>query len=149
MDVDVDVRHCFVAVPASDLLDHQLQLVEKLRIDRRVARPLSLLIVVQEIADFEVLGDRQIDVRGAYLEESLGRWGPAPHALPEISPDAISTQHSLLFLRERHQHRECEAVYGSPLASLEKGQMIKARLRRRGDFVASKGRRRSGEGRIA
>ena len=51
MHIDVDVGHRFVAVPARDLLDHQFQLVQQLWIDCRVTRPLSLLIVVQEIAD--------------------------------------------------------------------------------------------------
>src|SRR5205814_10190728 len=102
--------------------------------------------MVQEIADFEVLGDRQIDVRGTDLEESFRRRRPAPHALADIRPDAISAQHSLLFLGEWHQHGECEALYRTPLTRLEKRQMIEPGLGRRGDLVAGKRRRGGGEG---
>ena len=45
MDVDVDIRHSFLAVPARDLSDHELQLVQQFRVYRRVTRPLADLIV--------------------------------------------------------------------------------------------------------
>src|SRR2546423_3687816 len=129
MHVDIDVCNGLVAVPAGDLLNHQLQLVEKLRVDCGVARPYSLLIVVQEIANFEVLGDRQVDVRGADLEEPFGRRRPTPDTLADIRPNAITPQHSPLLLGEGNQHCQSESFYRTSLASFEKCQMIKTGLR--------------------
>src|SRR5512132_3981801 len=106
VNVDINVGDGLVAVPACNLLNHELQLVEEFRVHRRIARPLSFLIVIQEVADQQMLCDRQIDVGGSYLQESFRGWSLATRALGEIRPDAIAAQHSPLLLLEGDQHRQ-------------------------------------------
>ena len=101
--VDVDVSDGLVSVPAGDLLDHQLQLVQQLRVHRRVTRPHSPLIMVEKIADLEVLGNREVDVGRADLEKSFRRRCLSPHSLGEIRPNSVAAQHSALFLAEGNE----------------------------------------------
>src|SRR4051812_2257238 len=81
VDVDVDVGNGFVAMPAGDLLDDELELVEQLRVHRRIAGPDALLVVIQEVAYPQMLGDRQVDVGGSYFQKPLGGRRPASDAL--------------------------------------------------------------------
>jgi hypothetical protein len=69
MHIDFDVGNRLVAVPARDLLDNELQFVQQLRIHGRVARPHSLLVVIQKVTDTQMLGNRDIDVGGRDLEK--------------------------------------------------------------------------------
>src|SRR5438876_8717816 len=98
MHIDIDGGDGFVTMPASNLLNHKLQLVEQLWIHRRVTRPHSLLIMVEKIADLEVLGNWQVDVGRADLEKSLWRRCLSTHALGEVGPNPIAAQHSPLLL---------------------------------------------------
>src|SRR4051812_4964873 len=134
--VDVDVSDGLVSVPAGDLLDHQLQLVQQLRVHRRVTRPNADLVMIQEVANLEMLGDRELHIGRADLQKSFRRRRLAAHPLGEVRTDAVAAQHSLFFFREGDQHCQRETLHGTTLTTLQQLEMVKPGFRWRGNLVA-------------
>src|ERR1700694_2901412 len=90
MDVKLDVSNGLVAVPAGDLLNHQLELVQQLRVHSRVARPDPDLIVVKEITHTQVLRDLQVHISGGDLEKTCRRRLPASNPFGDVSADTVN-----------------------------------------------------------
>src|SRR5438132_1421479 len=79
---------------SADLLKHQLELVEKARIERDVLRPhVRLRVVGHEISELEMCADLEIGVFRPDLNEALGMVVPR-ESLGEIDADAIPVQHA-------------------------------------------------------
>src|SRR6185295_6169070 len=149
VNIDVDVGNRLVSMPTRDFLNHQLQLVQQLWIDSGVTGPDSNLVVVHEVTDFEVPGDRKLDVGRIYLEESFGRRSLAAHTFGQVGPDPVATHHPLLLFREGHQHRQGQSFHPPSLTTFEQTQVVKARFGWRRDFVATERLRSGGEASVA
>src|SRR5438309_289814 len=82
--------------------DGELQLIEQPRLQRDVLRPHVVLIIVRdEVADLQMLADREIQVLRVHLEETVGVFLVflAAEFFGQIRPDAISVEHrAKLFL---------------------------------------------------
>src|SRR5687768_14458757 len=93
-------------VPSRQLGNHQLDLVEEPGADRSVPGPRVLAVVVQEIADLEVLADRKVHIGFTNLQKAFRRILLSRDSLGEICPDAISVEHRTFLLPEWDEHRD-------------------------------------------
>src|SRR2546423_501769 len=137
MNIELDVGHSLVTVPASDLLNYELQLVEKLGVNGGEAWPDALLIVIEEVADLEMLGDWNIEIGGSDLQKPFGRRLPAANSLGEIGTDAIAVKHTPFFFLEWDQNGESEAFNGPLLIGLDERHVEEAGFGGRVDLVAA------------
>src|SRR5688572_24072073 len=82
-----------LAMPARELADHQLDLVEQARAHSGVAWPRFLAVVIQEIGHTQMSADSNVDIPLGDLEKPLRRRLFSLEFFREISADAVAVQH--------------------------------------------------------
>ena len=121
VDVYLDIGHRVRSVPARDLRDHELELVQQFRIHSRVARPHARLVVIQEVTDLQVPGDLNVDVGWRDLQKPFRRRSFPSDALGQIS-DPLARQ-----ALERRLNDDDEGVRAKARWALSKLKKVASR----------------------
>src|SRR5438477_351236 len=87
-------------------------------INMHVIGPNADLVMIQEVANLGMRGDRQLHIGRADLQKSFRRRRLAAHPLGEVRTDAVAAQHSLFFFREGDQHCQRETLHRTTLTTL-------------------------------
>src|SRR5439155_15951385 len=97
-----------------EIRDYQLELVDEILVEDEVLGPHVLLIVREEVAEAEMLGDLHVLILRCHLDEPVGiliRVGKeAPSALTRPETNAVQTDAAVLLVREGPQCDEGERL---------------------------------------
>ena len=105
-----------------EIVDHELELVHERLAQHQVLGPHVALVVRQEVAQAEMLGDVRVLVLRRYFDESLGILvgvGPRPPPLTRPVADAVVADRPAILRGERNQGDERERAPHDVLGGVE------------------------------
>ena len=127
----VHVHHEPGAHAAAKVREHQLELVQKARVQHNVLGPhVALIVMRHEVGELEMLGHLQVEILRPHFKEPGGPFVvPATESLRDIGADSIPIQSTGHFLVEGHNDRERGLLENLSLHAPHDRHAIKAWLR--------------------